>query len=155
MVRSSVRIFILIFMKKKAVIVSGYFNPIHKGHIEYFRNAKINGDELFVIVNSDFQRALKGSKEFQDENERVFIVENLRMVDKCFLSIDKDRTVVESIKMIYDQFGNEYQLAFANGGDQNNDSIPERAICEELGIELIDGLGGKIQSSSWLLLQKV
>ena len=141
-------------MKQKAVIVSGYFNPIHKGHIEYFQNAKANGDKLFVIVNSDFQRALKGSKEFQDEKERVFIVENLKLVDKCFLSIDKDRTVVESIKMIYNEFGNEYQLAFANGGDQNNDTIPERPICEELGIKLIDGLGRKIQSSSWLLNKK-
>jgi cytidyltransferase-like protein len=138
-------------MKPKAIIVSGYFNPIHKGHIEYFQNAKTNGDKLFVIVNSDFQRALKGSKEFQDENERVFIVESLRLVDKCFLSIDKDRTVVESIKMIFNQYGNEFQLAFANGGDQNNDTIPERPISEELGIELIDGMGGKIQSSSWLL----
>jgi cytidyltransferase-like protein len=138
-------------MKFKAIIVSGYFNPIHKGHIEYFQNAKANGDMLFVIVNSDLQRALKGSKAFQDENERVFIVESLRLVDKCFLSIDKDRTVVESIKMIFNQYGNEYQLAFANGGDQNNDTIPERPICEALGIELIDGLGGKIQSSSWLL----
>ena len=136
---------------KNAVIVSGYINPIHKGHIEYFQNAKANGDELFVIVNSDVQRALKGSKEFQDENERLYIVESLRLVDKSFLSIDKDRTVVESIKMIFNQFGNEYKLAFANGGDQNNDTIPERPICEELGIELIDGLGGKIQSSSWLL----
>ena len=138
-------------MKPKAIIVSGYFNPIHKGHIEYFQNARSNGDKLFVIVNSDFQRALKGSKEFQDEKERLFIVENLRLVDKCFLSIDKDRTVVESIKMIFNLFGNEYNLSFANGGDQNNDTIPESPICEELGIELIDGLGGKIQSSSWLL----
>ena len=138
-------------MKQKAIIVSGYFNPVHKGHIEYFQNAKTNGDKLFVIVNSDLQRALKGSKEFQDENERLYIVENLRLVDKCFLSIDKDRTVIESIKMIFNQFGNEYQLAFANGGDQNNDTIPERHICEELGIQLIDGLGVKIQSSSWLL----
>jgi len=136
---------------KKGIIVSGYFNPIHKGHIEYFQNARANGDELFVIVNSDFQRALKGSKEFQDENERVFIVENLRLVDKCFLSIDMDRTVVESIKMIFNEFGKEYQLAFANGGDQNNETIPERQICEELAIELIDGLGEKIQSSSWLV----
>jgi len=138
-------------MKQKAIIVSGYFNPIHKGHIEYFHNAKANGDKLFVIVNNDFQRSLKGSKEFQDEMERVFIVKNLRFVDKCFLSIDMDRTVVESIKNIYNEFGNEFQLAFANGGDQNNDIIPEKPICEELGIELIDGLGVKIQSSSWIL----
>ncbi len=135
-------------------MVSGYFNPIHKGHIEYFQNAKANGNKLFVIVNSDFQRALKGSKEFQDESERVFIVESLRLVDKCFLSVDMDRTVIETIKMIYNQFGNEYQLGFANGGDQNNDTIPERPICEELGIELIDGLGGMIQSSSWLLKKR-
>ncbi len=138
-------------MKKKGIIVSGYFNPIHKGHIEYFQNARANGDDLFVIVNNDYQRSLKGSKEFQDEKERVFIIENLKLVDRCFLSIDKDRTVIESIKMIFNDFGNEYQLAFANGGDQNNETIPERPICEELGIELIDGLGRKIQSSSWLL----
>ena len=67
------------------------------------------------------------------------------------LHIDKDRTVVESIKMIFNLFGNEYNLSFANGGDQNNDTIPERPICEELKIELIDGLGKKIQSSSWLI----
>ncbi len=138
-------------MKKRGIIVSGYFNPIHKGHIEYFQNARANGDDLFVIVNNDYQRSLKGSKEFQDEKERVFIIENLKLVDRCFLSIDKDRTVIESIKMIFNDFGNEYQLAFANGGDQNNETIPKRPICEKLGIELIDGLGRKIQSSSWLL----
>jgi cytidyltransferase-like protein len=137
--------------KEKAVIVSGYFNPIHKGHIAYFRHAKACGDQLFVIVNNDDQRALKGSKEFQDEEERVFIVENLRLVDRCFLSVDEDRTVVATIKQIFNEFGEDYDLAFANGGDQNNDTIPERAICEECGIELIDKLGDKIQSSSWLL----
>lgn len=138
-------------MKKKAVIVSGYFNPVHKGHIEYFQNARKLADELFVIVNNDHQRALKGSKEFQDENERKFIIENFRLVDKCFISVDSDRTVIESIRKIYNEYSIDYDLAFANGGDQNNDTIPERPICEELGIELIDGLGGKIQSSSWLL----
>ena len=138
-------------MKPKAIIVSGYFNPIHKGHIEYFQKAKAKGDKLFVIVNNDFQRAIKDSKEFQDENERVLIVENMRVVDKVFLSIDMDRTVVETIKYISQQYGNEYQLVFANGGDQNNYIIPEKSICEELRIELIDELGEKIQSSSWLL----
>jgi cytidyltransferase-like protein len=136
---------------KKAVIVSGYFNPIHKGHLEYFHNAKAHGDALFVIVNSDQQRALKGSKEFQDEQERLFIVSNLRVVDKAILSTDQDRTVCETLAHIHKEFGDDYHLAFANGGDQNNDTIPERPVCNKLGIELIDGLGDKIQSSSWLL----
>ena len=138
-------------MDSIAIIVSGYFNPIHKGHIEYFNLAKSKGDKLFVIVNNDYQRAQKGSKEFQKEDERVFIVSNIKSVDQVFLSIDKDRTVCESIKYIHSKFSLDYKLVFANGGDQNNSSIPELPICEALGIELIDGLGDKIQSSSWLL----
>jgi cytidyltransferase-like protein len=141
-------------MKKKVIIVSGYFNPIHKGHIEYFNNAKANGDKLIVIVNNDHQRALKGSKEFQKEDERVFIVSNIKSVDKVFLSIDQDRTVCATIKFLYDQLSSEYEISFANGGDQNNNSIPEVPICRDLGIELIEGLGDKIQSSSWLLTNK-
>ena len=138
-------------MKKKAIIVSGYFNPIHKGHLEYFNNAKALADELFVIVNSDFQRELKGSKEFQKEDERLFIVQNIKAVDKAIISIDTDRTVCASLNHLYNKYGLEYDLGFANGGDQNNDSIPEASICKQLGIHLIDGLGDKIQSSSWLL----
>lgn len=138
-------------MKQKIVIVSGYFNPIHKGHLEYFIHAKSKGDLLFVIVNSDHQRALKGSKEFQKEDERLFIIQHIKGVDRAFLSIDEDRTVCKTLEMLNAQFGDTHQLAFANGGDQNNNSIPELPICQALGIELIDGLGEKIQSSSWLL----
>jgi len=138
-------------MKKKAIIVSGYFNPIHKGHLEYFQNAKKLADVLFVIVNNDHQRALKQSKEFQLEEERMLIVSSLKPVDKAILSIDKDRTVCETIASIAKDYGQEYDLAFANGGDQNNNTIPERPICEKMGITLLDGLGDKIQSSSWLL----
>jgi len=138
-------------MKKKAIIVSGYFNPIHKGHLEYFQNAKKLADFLFVIVNSDHQRALKQSKEFQLEEERMLIVSSLRVVDKAILSIDKDRTVCQTIASIAKEYSQEYDLAFANGGDQNNNTIPERPICEKMGITLLDGLGDKIQSSSWLL----
>lgn len=141
-------------MKKKAIIVSGYFNPIHKGHVEYFNNAKALADELFVIVNNDHQRALKESKEFQKEDERLFIVQNLKAVDKAFISVDQDRTVCASIREIFNTHGQKYQLGFANGGDQNNNSIPEAPVCKELQIELIDGLGDKIQSSSWLLNKK-
>ena len=136
---------------KKAIIVSGYFNPIHKGHLEYFQNAKAQGDILIVIVNSDYQRKLKGSKEFQDESERLFIVSSLKMVDEAILSIDKDRTVIQTIQKLHASFSKEYALFFANGGDQNNQSIPEKEICIQLGIQLIDNLGKKIQSSSWLL----
>lgn len=76
-------------MKKKAIIVSGHLNPIHIGYLEYFNDAKALADELFVIVNNDLQRALKGSKEFQKEDERVIIVSNIKAVDKVILSIDK------------------------------------------------------------------
>ncbi len=138
-------------MNKNAIIVSGYFNPLHKGHLEYFEKAKSYGDVLFVIVNSDYQRNLKGSKEFQDEAERLLIVSSLRIVNKAILSIDKDKTVRQTIKQIYENYGDKYSLAFANGGDQNNEKIPEKDICQNLNIKLIDGLGEKIQSSSWLL----
>ena len=137
--------------KQKAIIVSGYFNPIHKGHLEYFNKAKAMADKLFVIVNNDHQRELKGSREFQDEKERMIIVSNIKAVDKAILSIDTDRTVRETIKMIAEQFGSEFDLGFANGGDQNNDTIPEKPVCEQMNVALIDGLGDKIQSSSWLL----
>lgn len=136
---------------EKVVIVSGYFNPLHKGHIEYFENARAQGDALWVIVNSDLQRELKGSKPFQDQEERLKIISSLRVVDKAYISIDKDRTVRESLKHLYSIFGLERKLCFANGGDQTNESIPEAEVCNKLGIELIDGLGDKIQSSSWLL----
>lgn len=135
----------------KIVVVSGYFNPLHKGHIEYFNRSKEHGDKLYVIVNSDKQRELKGSKEFQDEDERMFIIQNLKMVDRVFLSIDTDRTVCQTIGVIHSLEDSVNELFFANGGDQINETIPERQVCDWLGIKLIDGLGDKIQSSSWLI----
>jgi len=137
--------------KPKAIIVSGYFNPIHKGYLEYFNNTKAITDKLIVIVNNDFQRELKGSREFQDENERMIIVSNIKAADKAILPIDTHRTVCSNIKMIAEQFGSEFDLGFVDGGDQNNDTIPEREICEKNSVAFIDGLGDEIQSSSWLL----
>ena len=139
---------------KKAIIVSGYFNPLHKGHLELFEKAKEAGDALIVIVNNDHQRELKGSKFFQDEEERIAIIRALTIVDMAWISVDKDSTQVESLKLMFSKFHETYKLAFANGGDQNNNTIPEKHICEQYGIELIDGLGDKIQSSSWLLDKK-
>lgn len=137
--------------KPKAIIVSGYFNPLHKGHLELFEKAKTKGDALWVIINSDLQRELKGSKEFMNQAERLTIVRAIGIVDKAFISIDKDKTQCATLAYLAYKFSSEYQLYFANGGDQNNDSIPEVLVCVEKGIGLIEGLGDKIQSSSWLL----
>ena len=139
---------------KKLVIVSGYFNPLHKGHLELFRKAKEVGDLLCVIVNNDTQRELKGSKFFMDEDERIEIIRELSIVDMAWLSIDEDSTQNASLRMLVEKFYGTMKLAFANGGDQNNDTIPEADICRQFNIELIDGLGDKIQSSSWLLNKK-
>jgi cytidyltransferase-like protein len=138
-------------MKPKAIIVSGYFNPLHKGHLELFEKAKSAGDELWVIVNSDLQRALKGSKEFMDENERLIIVSAIKYVNKALISIDQDKTQCTTLAQLADEYRDDFKLYFANGGDQNNDICPEVPVCKENGIGLLDGLGDKIQSSSWLL----
>ena len=137
--------------KPKAIIVSGYFNPLHKGHLELFENAKASGDQLWVIVNSDHQRKLKGSKEFMLEDERLIIIRAMGVVDKALISIDKDKTQCATLADLADKYSSEYELYFANGGDQNNDSISEVSVCKEKGIDLLEGLGDKIQSSSWLL----
>ena len=137
--------------KPKAIIVSGYFNPLHKGHLELFEKAKAHGDYLIVIVNNDNQRSLKGSMEFMLESERILIVESLAITDKIILSIDKDLTICATLEKVFFDFGTQFELYFANGGDQNIDTSPEVPICKKYGIRLIDGLGEKIQSTSWLL----
>ena len=86
--------------KEKMVIVSGYFNPVHRGHIDYFVKARACGHKLCVIVNSDFQRELKGSKKFMFEAERLLIVKSLKPVDVAEISIDRDRTVCETLRRI-------------------------------------------------------
>ncbi len=129
---------------EKIVCVSGYFNPLHAGHIEYFEKSKKLGDKLIVIVNNDKQSMLKKGSSFMPEDERLKIVRSLKIVDMAVLSIDDDRTVCKTLESVRPHI-------FANGGDQFNESIPEKIICEKLGILLSDGLGDKIQSSSWLL----
>jgi cytidyltransferase-like protein len=141
--------------KPKVIIVSGYFNPLHKGHLELFEKAKAEGDQLWAIVNSDLQRELKGSKEFMDEKERLIIVSAIGIVDKALISIDNDKTQCATLADLANKFSSDYELYFANGGDQNNDSIPEILVCKEKGIGLLERLGGKIQSSSWLLKNNI
>ena len=125
----------------KKIAISGYFDPIHVGHIEYINNAKKLGDWLVVIVNNNNQCALKKGKYFMDEKDRVLIVKNIKAVDEVFLSIDEDKTVFKSLKKVNPD-------VFANGGDRKNYEIPESKVCKENNIQIIDGLGDKIRSSS-------
>ena len=138
---------------KTLVIASGYFNPVHKGHVEYLTRSKALGDKLFVIVNNDIQREMKGSKEFMNEEERKLIIETLKPVDWAVVSIEtENRLVDKSIKLIHELYKDEFQnFIFSNGGDQTEHTIVEGDMCRELGIKMVFGLGNKIQSSSWLL----
>jgi cytidyltransferase-like protein len=136
----------------KIGIVSGYFNPLHYGHIEYINGAKDNCDWLVVIVNSDHQRVLKGSKEFMDEDHRSKIITNLKSVDEVLISIDRDKTQCESLKHLRNKYQNE-ELIFFNSGDrkENNLNSAEGDTCRTWKItETILDLP-KIHSSSELL----
>ena len=130
----------------KIVCVSGYFDPIHIGHIEYFKLSRKIGTKLMVIVNNDDQAKLKKGKHFMPMEERIEIIRELKCVDYVVPSIDTDRTVCATIASL-----DPVPHYFCNGGDQNNNTIPETDVCNRLGIELRDGFGEKIQSSSWLI----
>ena len=127
----------------KKIAISGYFDPIHIGHIEYINNAKKLGDWLIVIVNNNKQCQLKKGKHFMDEYDRMLILKNIKAVDEVFLSIDEDKSVCKSLEAVNPD-------VFANGGDRNNNEIPETKICKENNIKIVDGLGDKIRSSSEL-----
>lgn len=126
------------------VAISGYFDPVHVGHLEYIQLAKELGDKLVVIVNNDKQAAIKKGNAFMNEDERVKIIEAIKWVDKVVLSIDEDPTVCKTLEMIKPDI-------FANGGDRHNYEIPEAEVCRKNGIKLVEGLGEKIQSSSSLI----
>jgi cytidyltransferase-like protein len=139
----------------RVVTISGYFNPIHSGHIDYISSAKNLGDLLVVIVNNDNQVKLKGSTPFQDENERVKIVSNIKGVDLAFLSADNDSTVCNSLRLIFSKYRNDPffdEMIFCNGGDRKEGGVPEDILTDELGIRMVYNVGGeKVQSSSELL----
>ena len=125
----------------KVVAVSGYFDPIHVGHLDYLKMAKSLGDKLVVIINSDYQAGLKKGKSFMPEQDRLEIVQALRCVDEVFLSIDKDKSVCKSLEYLKPDI-------FTNGGDRSLEEIPETAVMKKYNIEMVDGLGEKIRSSS-------
>tara|TARA_B000000557_G_scaffold256142_1_gene248006 strand:+ start:2324 stop:2746 length:423 start_codon:yes stop_codon:yes gene_type:complete len=128
---------------KVKIAVSGYFDPIHVGHLEYLKMAKSLGDILVVIVNNNHQCILKKGKFFMDENDRLEIVKAIKYVDEVVLSVDQDKTVCKSLELIRPNI-------FANGGDRSSDEVPETSVCKKYKIEMVDGLGEKIRSSSSL-----
>lgn len=126
------------------VAVSGYFDPVHVGHIEYLKLAKQLGDELIVILNNDKQARLKKGESFMPLKERKAILEAIRYVDRVFVSIDEDLSVCKSLEALKPNI-------FAKGGDRFSYEIPEADICRKLNIKIVDCLGKKIQSSSDLI----
>ena len=133
--------------RKKTAIVSGYFDPLHVGHVEYLNMAKTLGDTLVVIVNNDEQAKLKKGESFMHQDDRMEIIFNLESVDEVLISEDLDKSVCKSLKTI-SRFKPMAELIFAKGGDRNFGEVPEVKTCEELGIEMVDNLGKKIRSSS-------
>ena len=137
----------------KIAIVSGYWNPLHVGHLAYMEAARSLADELWVIVNSDLQVGLKGSVPFMNESDRLRIVSSLKVVNRTFLSVDTDRTVVESIREAMTHTMNHDEVMFANGGDATAENVPEVDVCNELGIKTIFGIVPQIAESSKILAE--
>ena len=135
-----------------AVVVSGYFDPIHVGHLEMMKLAKQLGDELVVIVNNDKQAKLKKKKSFMSEDDRLKIVKAIRYTDAAFISVDEDKTVCGSLEKVRRNY-KDYNIIFANGGDRHSGEIPESKVCKKCNIQMIDGLGDKIRSSSKIVKQ--
>ena len=126
------------------VATSGYFDILHEGHIELFEQAKALGDRLIVILNTDKQSILKKGFVFMTQESRKKIIESIKWVDEVVYSIDEDTTQCKTLEMLKPNI-------FAKGGDRTKEEIPEAEICKQLGIKIVDGLGGKVQASSDLL----
>ena len=133
---------------KTLVIVSGYFSPLHCGHLDYLEAGAALGDRLVVIVNNDLQQKKKKGKVILPQLDRLRIVKALSIVDEACVAIDDDSSVKKSIESIAlkNQLSN---LIFANGGDRNQPSdIPEVGTCLEHNIKLIFGVGGSTKRDS-------
>ena len=136
----------------KIVLVTGGFDPLHSGHIEYFTEAKKLGDILVVGINSDEWLTRKKGRPFMPFKERLAIIDSLSMVDDVLSFEDADDTANQAIFKLMCTSGSGHDIIFANGGDRKAGSVPEENIYGEQ-IEFVYGVGGsdKINSSSWIL----
>jgi cytidyltransferase-like protein len=136
---------------KKIVLVTGGFDPIHSGHIAYFKAARTLGDMLIVGLNSDDWLVRKKGAAFMPWNERLCIVNNLSMVDEVFTFNDDDGSAKHFIQQVRAHYP-DAELIFANGGDRTKENIPEMDVIDP-NLEFVFGVGGedKKNSSSWIL----
>ncbi len=139
----------------RVVVISGFFNPLHIGHIDYISAARNLGDFLIVIVNSDKQVGIKGSVPFMSQDDRLTIIRNIKGVDRAVIAIDEDGSVCQTIREEFKRLQNDpffEDMVFANGGDRKKGGVPEDVLEEEFGIKMIYNAGGeKTQSSSKLI----
>ena len=133
------------------ILISGGFDPIHSGHIKLIQDANKKGD-VVVLLNSDEWLRNKKGREFLPFNERKIIMESIKGVIKVIEFDDGDKTCIDGIKKAKSFFNNKV-IKFANGGDRNNNTTPEKAYCDRNNIETLFGIGGdnKSNSSSWIL----
>ena len=140
---------------KNIIIVSGGFDPVHKGHIRMFREAANFGANVIVGLNSDEWLTRKKGKSFMKWDERAEILESCKFINQVIPFDDSDDTASDAIKRVFDMYNadsSDYNIYFANGGDRKLGNVPELDICKELEVVMLWGIGGgKIQSSSWLI----
>ena len=135
----------------RIAITSGYFDPLHRGHLELLELSRAQGDVLWVIVNNDAQG--KG-KSFMDQDTRLAVTSALRIVDRAVLAIDQDGSVCATLEqLISEARAAGHDAVFCKGGDRHAGNIPEMVVLNKHGAKLIDGLGAKIDSSSRIIAQ--